>query len=115
MSQSKKKKSDHYLRKTWKVDPSRQQANPNKNYTPSHEREGFDESKVIKLKQYWSRAMDKFIHTMCRKCGSDSNTKYCRACQRQMSHKSKRRYPAGDGDFTGHAARYGGPSMPEEW
>lgn len=38
------------LRKQWKIQQHSGRANPNKGYVPSHEREGFDESKVIKLK-----------------------------------------------------------------
>jgi len=42
------KEGQKYLRRDWKID-KKHKNNPNKGYIPSHKREGFDESKVIKL------------------------------------------------------------------
>jgi len=44
---SQKPKAGDYLRRHWKLEQKHQKKPP---YTPSYEREGFDESKVIKLK-----------------------------------------------------------------
>jgi len=44
---SQKPKAGDYLRRHWKLEQASKKKVP---YIPSHEREGFDESKVIKLK-----------------------------------------------------------------
>jgi hypothetical protein len=45
----KKLKEEHFLRKQWSIG-RKTDWKSNKDYIPSHKREGFDESKVIKLK-----------------------------------------------------------------
>ncbi len=38
-----------YLREKWRITPATRPRKPKVPYIPSHEREGFDESKVIKI------------------------------------------------------------------